>query len=141
MKPVDQDKFGHEGNCFQACIASLLELSLGDLPRNQGEILWWLKDRGWLYVEVWRGNLRQLKTDDPPREERDIGWQPLLWGDALCILCGPSPRFPGMSHAVVGNTNGYRFTTVHDPHPDRTGLRDVERIGFLVQPDPLGLRP
>lgn len=33
MKPVDQTTFGFPGgNCFSACIASLLEMPLDDVP-------------------------------------------------------------------------------------------------------------
>lgn len=38
MKPVRQTIFGHEeGNCAQACVASLLELPLGAVPNFRKE--------------------------------------------------------------------------------------------------------
>jgi hypothetical protein len=32
MKPVKQTKFGKSGNCLWACVASLLEIDISDLP-------------------------------------------------------------------------------------------------------------
>jgi hypothetical protein len=38
MLPVDQTTFGHPGgNCFSACVASLLELPIEEVPYFMGE--------------------------------------------------------------------------------------------------------
>lgn len=38
MKPIDQTTFGVPGgNCFSACVASLLELSIDDVPYFMGD--------------------------------------------------------------------------------------------------------
>ena len=36
MKPLMQTRFGKEGNCFAACVASVLEVSIDEVP--------WLED-------------------------------------------------------------------------------------------------
>ncbi len=128
MKPVDQDRFGtDEGNCLHACIASLLELPLTDVDfplAVQGN--WvrpmqdWLAARGFFYSET-------------PAKGVPYFWLP----GPLCILCGPSPRLPTpFQHAVVGRVNGYAHEVVHDPHPSRAGLTDIESVGFLIPIDP-----
>ncbi len=41
MKPVDQTTFGHPGgNCFSACVASLLEMSVDQVPYFMGHDDW-----------------------------------------------------------------------------------------------------
>lgn len=114
MKPVDQTTFGMPGgNCWSACVASLLDLSieevpyfLDDWPRAFDE---WALARGFY----------TLTTDcdhfTPP---------------GLHILGGQSPR--DISHAVVAH--GDRI--VHDPHPGRGGLRVREKCTMLIPLDP-----
>jgi len=137
MKPVDQDRFGGDGNCWQACVASLLELPLHDLPPQgprYGKTLGdFLATRGLKYCEVCRGSLVRQKSDLPPMAEMVLGWQPFWYGPRLlCVLCGPSPRHAGMDHCVVGYLDGLGFEVLHDPHPDRTGVVDVTHVGLLV---------
>ena len=55
-------------------------------------------------------------------------WNPLGYH----LICGPSPRGGGMSHATVGR-NG---EIVHDPHPDGTGVVKVECFGLFVALNP-----
>lgn len=122
MKPVDQTTFGVPGgNCFSACVASLLELEVEEVPYFMGEPDWffafnrWLRPRG-LYAMNFEGH-----------PERFQGFVP---DDARCILGGRSPRGP---HAVVGTMSG---VTLHDPHPSRDGLLDIEDSTILVPVDP-----
>ena len=53
MKPVDQTRFGSpDGNCFAACVASLLEIPLEEAPNLMNLDEWyrafevWLRPRG-----------------------------------------------------------------------------------------------
>ena len=86
MKPVFQTTFGVPlGNCFTACIASLLERPIEEFPFPPYEENWLqqvdrcLAPLGWAYVE-WLGD------------------QPFAWaGRFICIVHGLSPR-------------GFRFT-------------------------------
>src|SRR5260370_22421604 len=49
MKPVTQSLVGEEGNCFAACVASILEMSLVEVPNfcavDNG---WWAAFQAWL---------------------------------------------------------------------------------------------
>lgn len=114
MIPVDQDMFydpdaapgEQRGNCWSACIASLLELPLHDVPNFvqvhvDGGENWWahtirfLDDRGY--------GLWSAEPDE----------------DDYVIATGVSPRGNGNVHHAVINRGG---TMVHDPHPSRAGL-------------------
>lgn len=102
MRPVDQTTYGiHDGNCFSACLASILEVAIEDVPRFLGpywdDFLPWLADRG-LSASLYR------RGDRAPR--------------GFSIAGGPSRRFAGRMHACVA----YDGIVVHDPHPSRDGL-------------------
>jgi hypothetical protein len=100
------------GNCYQACLASILERKLEDVPHfmldwevNQTpkRIDRWLADQGLFMLEVC--------VNGP-------GVISLMPSNVLCIMSGPSPRFTGM-HAVVGRTRDVGDTEidlVHDPY-------------------------
>lgn len=148
MKPVDQTKFGEGGNCLAACIASLLDVDISEMPDTghqgyEAALHEYLEPRGLVYVDVWRGALRRLAAEVPARvEEMDLGWQPMWVGPILCVLTGPSPRFrdPRLAHAVVGRSNGWMTEILHDPHPSRVGIEYVSTIGLLVPLDPAAHR-
>ncbi len=119
MKPVPQTRLSDNdnkiyGNCWEACLASLLEIPIEDVPElNAGdpedtEGLWVLNTNTWLAT---RGLMFLEFPSLPPDDYAHMGI------DTYHIIIGPSPRKNG-SHAVVGR-NG---KIVHDPHPDKTGL-------------------
>ncbi len=108
MKPVAQTIVGKpNGNCFGACVASILELPVeevweaGALDGDEFWLGWksWLESRGWSFVHILAGAWFL-----PPR------------GHA--IANGDSDR--GLPHSVV-MLDG---KMVHDPHPSGTGLVD-----------------
>ena len=123
MTPTFQTVFGVPlGNCFPACLASLLERPLSDFPFPPYEEDWLrqvdraLAPLGWAYVE-WPAD------------------KPFAWtGRFLCLVHGQSPR--GFKHSVIAEhsvddgLHSYRW--VHDPHPDGGWVRDIEGIGVLV---------
>jgi len=115
--PVDQTRFGSPGgNCLAACVASLLELPLADVPQL-GPTTWlddlgaWLLKRG-LYPIC-------FKIDAP--------WRPT----GLYILAGKSPRGDFL-HAVVARGD----EVVHDPHPSRAGVLSHVDVTLFVPIDP-----
>jgi hypothetical protein len=132
MKPVDQTLFGPRpngkvGNCVSACIASLLDLDIADVPYFMGtddepDDLWkkrinrWLAPRGFSFMH--------LKTDG----KRFAQWPP-----GYFILMGRSPR--GL-HAVVAKGG----KIVHDPHPSRAGLKSIDGFVVLLPLDPAKCR-
>ena len=124
MKPIDQTKFGRpDGNCFAACVASVLEVDLAELDPVEAAHATWAQR--WLDAD---------ESDPGPPHwwdalvawSRSRGFQPLylpekeLVPSGYAIAGGPGPR--GLLHAVV-TLNG---DVVHDPHPDRLGLLEFE---------------
>ena len=132
MKPVEQtilhdpDK-GVVGNCFAACLASLLEISLEDVPHFvetspdawQKDLNQWLAARGLAFVDVWCPN--------PTNFQWYVTEQ--LGHVGFYILSGPSPRHKDVDHAVIAKGGEIVF----DPHPSKAGIADGYRwIGLLV---------
>jgi hypothetical protein len=127
MIPVDQTRFGApDGNCLAACLASLLELSLDAVPHFTGEgwrarLGEWLRGRG-LWALEW----------DAPRGCTIDGSRSWLAVNVpgYAIVSGQATR--GLLHATVWRGG----ELVHDPHPSRAGLLDVEDVLVLVAIDP-----
>jgi hypothetical protein len=120
MHKVDQTRFYaagvSRGNCQQAAVASILGLPLEEVPNfAEAESFWssfhaFLKERGYIVVE--------LPGNRVP--------------ECYYLAYGPAAR--GARHACI-----YRAgKLVHDPHPDRTGLINVEQINLIV-PVEIGL--
>jgi hypothetical protein len=123
MVPVEQDRTGANGRCWPACIASILEIPLSEIPEFSTDPDQWLSD-----VQEWLAGLGlyyvQVKPDDPAMKAAFAQDEPLYHA-----IEGLSPR--GGQHAVVGD----RGRMVHDPHPknDGTGqgLVNVACYGLL----------
>ena len=122
MIPVVQSRTGkHNGTCFRAALASILELGEQDVPDFGGDspderTYWdrvdgWLAGRGLRYKQV-----PIVKGAAPP-----LGWH---------TIEGLSPR--GGNHAVVGHDGKF----VWDPHPawddPRRGLVEPRVWGLLL---------
>lgn len=125
MKPVDQTTFGAPGgNCFSACIASILHLPIDEVPYFMSDDV---NGREWI------ANLGEWLK---PR-----GMYPLILSEhakvpGIHILHGTSPRGP-TRHAVVALGD----TIIHDPHPSRKGIRDVKEKTVLVPYEPHKVKP
>ena len=128
MKKVDQTVFTVPGgNCFSACVASLLELPIDAVPYFMGDapagepfawfdgFLDWLRGFGLWAIPLPVGN----------------GWEP----EGLCILSGKSPR-GSFYHSVVARG----LEVVHDPHPSRAGLLSHVDAIVLVPIEPKAAR-
>ena len=129
MRLVHQTKFGNDfydidtvGNCYPACIASILNLDLEDVPEIYG------KDRvsedkdspdNWMAGVDWlnkRGySIVCFEWPVPSQLMR-------AFNGSYVILSGKSPRFKTTNHAVVGLITEHGFEIVHDPHPEGTGI-------------------
>jgi hypothetical protein len=109
--PVDQTKFGYpEGNCFAACVATILRMSIKEMPTvivtKDFDKVWseWLADRGLGIADIEAGGGAYLP--------------------GLCIASGDSPRggltlaSRPVQHAVVCHD----MQLIHDPHPSREFL-------------------
>lgn len=119
MRPVDQTKLytpegGHTGNCFPACIASIMDMQLWMVPPFEN-----MFQRDYLErVEEWLnlfGKSLRLGTEET---DFDSGF--------YYIASGRSPR--GVLHSVV-YLDG---KLAHDPHPSRLGIKSVEYIYRII---------
>lgn len=122
MTPVMQTRFAPgQGNCLNACVASILGLPLGNggVPEAYEELRPWLAQR----------DLGIAWVDAPPSEITLPGC------GAYYLAAGTSPRDPQRRHAVVMSEG----REVHDPHPDgRFLVGFADEFGFIVR---LGLAP
>jgi hypothetical protein len=133
MIPVTQEiTTGNNGDCLSACLASLLELEIGEVPkfrRDHGPEEMMPAARRWL-AENFHFSL--ICVDQ--KLER-LGAAP----GQLCIAGGRSPAPNGLYHAVVGRITPNGFEIVHDPHPEGRGIRgEPLALYFLV---PLDISP
>lgn len=134
MKPVDQTTFGFPGgNCFSACVASILELPLKEVPyfMDHGED-WlaafgkWLQERGMTAICL---NIQDMEE----WVEKTLG---------IYILSGLSPRAPTPPdpklhlHSVVARGN----SIIHDPHYSRSGLLSHSDAVIIVPLDPVEIK-
>lgn len=123
MKPIDQTRFGEDGNCLAACLASLLEVPLDAVPEFGHDpanacLNEWLRPLGFYAV-----------TLHGPQEAGGEPWFPAGYH----IAGGQSAGGP---HAVVAFGDG----VVHDPNPNRAGLITHEDFTILVPFNPLRCR-
>lgn len=114
MKPIFQTILNQPlGNCLQAAIASLLELSLEEVP-NFAKATDMNVAADEFLEPLGLGLVDLLPNPDFP-------WSP----DGFHLINGVSPR--DCPHVVVG----YKGRIVHDPAPDGGGLKTQDSIGLL----------
>lgn len=118
MKPVMQASTGYNvGDCLRACVASLFEQDAGNVPNFV------------LYEDWWDMLIAYCKADGRfyPFSEatREDGWTlPHGAPERYAIALGKTAL--GSPHGVVT----FSGQIIHDPHPDRPGLREIE--GWIV---------
>jgi hypothetical protein len=146
MIPVTQTKVVVEnskneivqrGNCYAACIASMLEVPITEVPNvevfyhldngyHSEVMLTFLNSKGWDLCSddrfaVFHKDLDEWTSDDM-KNAADLS-------DQLYLVSGDSPR--GVSHICIYK-NGL---LIHDPHPTKEGLRriwhyqSIEKLG------------
>ena len=118
MKPVMQDKFGLGGNCLSACIASLLELPLSEVPSFHGDFPENTAEDNPEAVQVFWANVhRFLNARGYGMFHMDIDSpEDLKFMSGYFLIGGKSPR--GYSHSVIYTKEGL----AHDPHPEGGGV-------------------
>ena len=142
MKPIKQTKFGPvEGNCFAACIASLLELPIEEVNIGPADAPNWLEN---LQAYLKPKNLFFLEV----RIDVAVKYPLYEMNGIYCVMSGRSPRtFEGhkdVNHCVVGRIDSNSqdgfvvYSYIHDPHPDKTFLKPdtLWGLGFLIALDP-----
>jgi len=141
VKPVTQTKLhdpenGVIGNCYTACLASILELDMNVLASfEQYYGSWamsWEKDREDAALLV--ASVRELARVGGVVMVR-LGIQnPMMVGivpHGFSIATGPGPR--GFPHATVAHCGDI----VHDPHPSRDGLLKIQDYEVAL---PIGMK-
>ena len=135
MIPLYQDVFtAHNGNCFQACIASIFEIPLNAVPHFCGNDNgnWASDSQKWLFEHYGLGILAAM-----PFECGDGSWAKLLFDrGVLHLIVGKSPR-GDFWHCCVGKSGA----RVHDPFPGGAGVMAEERWEFFIMIDPADRRP
>jgi len=118
MKFHDQTKTGMEGNCFAACLASLLDVPLETIPDfylPSGEDGWWDEVR------------KFLATHDLGIFTIGFSQDFLEKHDGYFIVAGHTDR--GLMHATLWH-NG---KMIHDPHPSKAGLTEPTDIDIIYK--------
>lgn len=129
MIPVYQTHFsrnGDKGNCWQACLASLAEVPLREVPdtRNSTNGDWWtiterwLDERGFTITPIAgrRKHGEYHLTSDAPE-----GW---------AIASGASPRGTTAGHSIII----FDGKMIHDPHPSGAGLEGFPEHYHVILP-------
>ena len=134
MIPVNQTKFEKgNGNCAGACLASILELGIDDVPNftedNSADWQMWQKMLNWLGEQGYA-----LATVYMPGGLIGIGK-----GEEVFAMAGvPSQALKGCYHSlIVRITLEDRFPKieiVHDPNPNNEpySVDDIKDIALLV---------
>lgn len=127
MKPVtqtifyDPDREAPRGNCWQAALASVLELPIDEVPhfvdldeRGGAEVDWWNDSIQWLHERGYSIHLFDKYPDT----------------DDYVLVSGKSPR--GDFYHVVIYKDG---KMVHDPHPSGAGIETEEDFEIITKID------
>ena len=122
MKTIDQEYLHipgkQHGDCWRACIASIIECDINDLPyqgiddwsRYYGDILTAVESKGYNLISIGVNNMDDILFQSKAT-------------DGYIIAVGKSPRSTEdnrINHAVV-----WKNGIVHDPHPSREGILDI----------------
>lgn len=123
MTPVFQTYFygGNEdgttrGNCYQAVLATLLDLPLDEVPHfvdieERGGPCYWNSSIQWL----WERGYVVYYNEEPPTGK-------------FYFVTGKSPR-GDFYHVVIGRDGAL----AHDPHPDGTGVLTEEGGYYTIE--------
>jgi hypothetical protein len=123
MKPVMQTIFTNEdetvhGNCLSACLASLLEMQIDEVPAFNlmgGE--WGIELYNFLQKHDYTSQGTGYAQNGIEKLEKYEGI------DGYVIVQGKSFReYVTRGHAVIY----YHGKLAHDPHPSKLGLKEVE---------------
>jgi hypothetical protein len=114
VKPVTQTKFPQRGNCFAACVATILEVDIIEVPAfEEVSLNPFIPAKRWLHEHGF--DFHHSTAEYPP--------------PGYAIAVGESPRNPDIQHAVVTLAG----QVVHDPHPDGQGLTMISRYFAIVK--------
>jgi hypothetical protein len=137
MTPQKQTREHPDGDCTRACIASLLDLPIAEVPDwlamrqdddGEGYPTWWLEMQDWL-------RRRGLAFVEIQLERKT--WMPLPF-ECWAIFIGTHPM--GARHSIVGKCIDAKFVPLWDPMGGDPAIAfingRVEAVCFLVPTDP-----
>ena len=136
MTPVYQTRFGKDGNCWAACLATIFDLTLDDVDKcSCNNSNWWeetdkfLSERGLYSIEI-----------ESYINEKGNRVYPMVWPlkPTICCLLGPrqvNNKINNIDHIVVAKTyadkDGYPvFDLIHDPLGDKS--TPLDHIKFII---------
>ncbi len=130
MKPVYQTKFGKQGNCFVACVASILECEITDLPDLDETP----EGRNWL---EWLNSALAPKGVSVASCEASAK-NPLyayIPAGTYFIASGAGPRY--LRHSVVLRSDTIEegvpiHEFVHDPFLGGKGIDEIDNICVVL---------
>lgn len=138
MIPVDQVRTGNpQGQCTEAAVASLLEVSLGDVPdlwegqsadeerppRRWVELLGLILSHGCQFV---RYHVSRTPLNDFDLDALDLHREARFVARGFHLLGGKNPD--GFDHMVVAKDG----VVVHDPNPSRNSIVVVEEVVVFI---------
>jgi hypothetical protein len=97
MKPVMQTELGRRGNCFAACLASLFEVPLDEVPGFVEDASWWYQATDWVRDRL-GFELVALSPSTSRARLSQQAWTPI--GYAI-LSCGRGPSPLTNPHAVL----------------------------------------
>ncbi len=140
MKPVMQEIIDKGiGDCFSACLASLLEIELDRVPKfardnpkpkdMMPDVRKWLSEN--FDISLVTIQMENREADFIGTDIRIIGAMP----GTPCIAGGKSPNYKDTLHAVCGTIDGIgNFTMTHDPNPSGKGIVGYPQHIYLLVP-------
>lgn len=117
------------GDCWRACIASVLELPLKDVPHFE-------------LLDIREGRRKELKflakhgyTIYAIYGEGKMGNHPKMMSDEneYYFAIGSSPRYFEKNKSVSHQVVCHKGKIVHDPHPDKTNLGSISHFEILLK--------
>jgi len=126
MEPIKQTIFGKpNGNCLAACVASIFEVDLEEVP-NFGEWKsYWIDELRKYCIE--KHNMYPLILQPMTYDGKEKVKYPGYY-----IASGPAAR--GLLHSVIL----FDGKLAHDPHPDNSGIKSVNDLIVFLALDPAG---
>ena len=127
------------GNCLAACVASILEVSLDEVPQHIQDknyfldLSHYLESKGYEFSgDAWKGHpvYDHLILGRKYDNDRLICEGVFPGVNGFFIVSGQSPRFENCHHAVVWN----KWGLVHDPVPGGRGV-EPNSVKMIYKPE------
>lgn len=128
MKPVFQTKYGNpEGNCFAACVASILECSIDELPN-----LYELEQSGKNWLIGLNEAIKPKGYGVAYIEAKNEAVDMFLPEGAYFIASGDASG--SCQHSCVYQNIEGDAVMIHDPNPGaKVGLKKINTIQIIIK--------